>query len=180
MRMERAAGDVPAAAPVPGWLRPVEPLLRIVGSHRFRIMLAAGGILGALSIFQGEFDYGVPQFRLLFHPVLIAFAAGVALTMARLLAGRGGALVAVAFYLVLRIPITALVAGPFGGSVDHFPLYIAEALLVEGVALIGAPRERPYRFGVLAGIAVGSIGVVAEYGWSHVWMPLPWPCADAR
>ena len=175
VRMERAAGETHDPQPVPSWLRPVEPLLRIVSAHRFRIMLAAGGILGALSIFQGEFDYGVPQFRLLFHPVLIAFAAGVALTMARLLGGRGGALVAVAFYLVLRIPITALVAGPLGESVDHFPLYIAEALLVEGLALVHAPRDHPYRFGVLAGIAVGSIGVVAEYGWSQVWMPLPWP-----
>ena len=138
-------------------------------------MLAAGGILAALSIFQGEFDYGVPQFRLLFHPVLIAFAAGVGLTMAHLLAGRGGALVAVAFYLLLRAPITFLVAEPLGESVDHFPLYLAEALAVEALGLLVVARERPFRFAVLAGVAIGTVGVLAEYGWSHVWMPLPWP-----
>ncbi len=175
VRMERAEGLEATPAPVPAWLRPLVPVFAVLGSHRFRIMLAAGGILGALSIFQGEFDYGVPQFRLLFHPVLIAFAAGVALTMARLLAGRGGALVAVAFYLVLRGPITFLVAEPLGESVDHFPLYIAEALLIEGLGLLVAARERPYRFGVASGIVVGSAGVVAEYGWSQVWMPLAWP-----
>ena len=176
IRMERAAG-VPRGPeePVPPWMRPVEPLLRMVSGHRFRIMLAAGGVLGALSIFQGEFDYGVPQFRLLFHPVLIAFAAGVALTMARLLGGRGGALVAVGFYLALRIPITLLVAGPLGESVNHFPLYVAEALVVEAIALTFDPRAHPHRFAVLAGIAVGTLGVLAEYGWSHAWMPLSWP-----
>jgi hypothetical protein len=175
MRMERAAGTAPDRTPPPGWLRPLLPLVSVLGSHRFRIMLAAGGILAALSIFQGEFDYGVPQFRLLFQPVLIAFAAGVALTMARLLAGRGGALAAVGFYLVLRVPISFLVAEPLGEAVGHFPLYVAEALAVEGLGLLMAPRGRPFRFGVLAGVAVGTVGVVAEYGWSHVWMPLPWP-----
>jgi hypothetical protein len=175
VRMERAAGEVPNPEPAPPWLRPIEPVLRVIGTHRFRIMLAAGGVLGALSIFQGEFDYGVPQFRLLYHPVLIAFAAGVALTLARLLGGRGGALVAVGFYLALRIPITLLVAGPLGETVNHFPLYIAEALFVEAIGLTHDPRDRPFRFGALAGIAVGSLGVLAEYGWSHAWMPLPWP-----
>ena len=43
-------------------------------------------------ILQGEFDFGVPQFRLLFHPILIAFAAGIALVAARIYAGRGAAL----------------------------------------------------------------------------------------
>jgi hypothetical protein len=175
VRAERAAGVAPSQARPPRWMRPVLPLLALVATHRFRLMLATGGILAGLSIFQGEFDYGVPQFRLLYHPVLIAFAAGVALTMARVLAGRGGALVAVGFYLVVRATTTFLVADPLGESVDHFPLYIAEALAVEGLGLFVAARERPYRFGVLSGIAVGTVGVVAEYGWSHVWMPLPWP-----
>ena len=58
----------------------------------------AGGLLIGLSTFQGEFDYGVPQFRLVFGPVLIMFAAGVALVAMRALAGprrrarRGGVL----------------------------------------------------------------------------------------
>ncbi len=175
VRAERAAGDTPALVAPPTWLRPLLPVFAVVGSHRFRLMIATGGILAGLSIFQGEFDYGVPQFRLLYHPVLIAFAAGVALTMARLLAGRGGALVAVGFYLVVRGATTFLVAVPLGESVDHFPLYIAEALAVESLALVVATKERPFRFGVLSGIACGTVGVIAEYGWSHIWMPLPWP-----
>src|SRR5207244_5836978 len=35
-----------------------------------------GGLLIGLSTFQGEFDFGVPQFRFIFQPLLIALAAG--------------------------------------------------------------------------------------------------------
>ena len=63
---------------------------------------AAGGMLIGLSVFQGEFDFGVPQFRLVEQPALIAAAAGVTLVAARLWSGRGAALAAVAFFLVIR------------------------------------------------------------------------------
>src|SRR5581483_10350048 len=69
---------------------------------RLQPLFACGGLLVGLSIYQGEFDFGVPQFRLLFHPVLIAFAAGTALVAGRLIVGRGGALGAAVFFVVLR------------------------------------------------------------------------------
>ena len=40
-------------------------------------------MLIALSTFQLEFDLGVPQFQLIFQPMLIMLAAGVALVAAR-------------------------------------------------------------------------------------------------
>ena len=55
----------------------------------------------------------------------------------------------------------------------HFPLYIAEALLVEGAALV-ISRDRPLTLGAVAGALIGTVGVAAEWGWSHVWMPIPW------
>jgi len=145
------------------------PLMR-----RLRLVSACGGLLIAMSIFQGEFDYGVPQFRLLFHPALIALAAGTALVLARVVGGRGTALGAVAFFLVIRGGLTVLVGPVLGETVAHFPLYVVEALIVEAVAL-KLTTDRPYRFAVVAGALVGTVGVVAEYSWSHVWMPLPWP-----
>jgi hypothetical protein len=39
-----------------------------------------GGFLIGLSTFQAEFDFGVPQFDQIFQPMLIALAAGIALT----------------------------------------------------------------------------------------------------
>ena len=52
----------------------------------------AGALIIGLSTFQAEFDFGVPQFQLLYQPVLIAFAAAVALVCARSILGRVGRL----------------------------------------------------------------------------------------
>jgi hypothetical protein len=141
--------------------------------RRARLIGACGGMLVGLSIFQGEFDYGVPQFSMLFHPLLIAFAASLALVLARTLVGRGGALAAVAFFLVLRGALALLVGTGLGETVPHFPPYVVEGLLVEALAFAVKPGS--FRFGALAGVLIGTLGVLAEYAWSHVWMPLPWP-----
>jgi hypothetical protein len=136
----------------------------------------AGGFLIALSTLQGEFDFGVPQFALLVHPVMMMVAAGSGLVAARIVLGRFGALQAVAFYLVLRVIITAIVDGVFGLSLQHFPLYVAEALLVE-LAAWRLGTQRPLRLGLAAGALIGTLGLAAEWGWTHVWMPIPWPAS---
>jgi hypothetical protein len=134
----------------------------------------AGGFLVGLSTFQAEFDFGVPQFRFVLEPVMVMAAASIALVTARVRLGRGGALAAWLSFLVIRGVITLLVAVPLGQSLPRFPLYLAEALLVEVVALL-VGTARIVRFGLLAGLAVGTIGLAAEWGWSHVWSYLPWP-----
>jgi len=138
-----------------------------------RLIGACGGLLIGLSIFQGEFDFGVPQFSQLFHPLLIAFAASLALVVARTLIGRGGALAIVAFYLAVRGGLSLLTGPVLGETVPHFPLYVVEGLLVEALALVVKPGR--FRFGALAGALIATLGVLAEYAWSHAWMPLPWP-----
>ena len=151
----------------------VRPLLDLVAKLRYAGI--SGGLLIGLSTFQAEFDFGVPQFRLLFQPVLIAVAAGIALVTARIYAGRGSALFAVGFFLVIRGGLTLLVGPILGEATVHFPLYLAEGALVEATALAIAPRTRPYLFGAVAGALIGTIGFAAEFGWSHLWMPNPWP-----
>jgi hypothetical protein len=133
-----------------------------------------GGFMLGLSTFQAEFDFGVPQFRFVFQPMLIMLAAGVGLVTARMWGGRGSALGAVAFFLVVRGVLTLLVDPVFGEPTAHMPLYIAEALIVEAVAL-KVSTDRPLAFGLTAGALIGTLGLAAEWGWSHVWMPLPWP-----
>jgi hypothetical protein len=143
---------------------------------RFQFVMqcaTAGSLLIALSTFQGEFDYAVPQFRLDWHPILLALAASIALVAARVWVGRGGALGAVAMFLIIR-GLLSLWVGPLTGHTPlHFPLYIVEALLVEAVAL-KVPRERPIRLGAIAGVLIGTIGVAAEWGWSYVSWEIPW------
>jgi hypothetical protein len=140
---------------------------------RFQRAALLGGFLIGLSTFQGEFDFGVPQFSFLFQPTLIMIAAGVALVAARLWAGRGGAFVAAGVFLLIRGCVTVIVGPVFGETTPHFPLYLAEAGLVELAALRGA-ESRPLAFGLRSGILIGTVGLAAEWGWSHVWMPLPW------
>ena len=103
-----------------------------------------GGLLVGLSTFQAEFDFGVPQYRLVFQPMLIALAAGVALVAARLWIGRGGALGAALFFLGLRGAVSLLVGPVFGQTTPSLPLYLGEALCVEAA---GA-RARPPAAGV--------------------------------
>ena len=132
-----------------------------------------GGVLIGLSTFQLEFDLGVPQFQQIFHPMLIMLAAGITLVAARIWIGPGAAIKAVLFYLAMR-GLLAVSVGGLDRSVAHFPLYVVEALLVEGAALLVSARRRPMAFGALCGALLGTIGLAAEWGWSHVWMPLPW------
>jgi len=139
-----------------------------------RTIALTGGLMLGLSTFQAEFDFGVPQFRFVFEPVMLMLASGVGLVVARLYAGPGAAIGAAGFFVALR-GLLALAIGPgLGETTPHFPLYLAEALVVEAVAWRVSPA-RPLRFGLWAGLGIGTVGLAAEWAWSHLWMPLPWP-----
>ena len=140
---------------------------------RARRISLSGGLLIGLMVFPVEFDFGVPQFRMVFAPILIMLAAGVGLVATRMWLGRGAALGAVAFFLVVR-GIVSLFVGPImGETTPHFALFIVEALVVEAVFAL-LPRARPLTLGLAAGAGLGTIGLAAEWAWSHVWMPIPW------
>src|SRR3954464_3440211 len=144
-------------------------------------IIAAGAFLVGLSTLQGEFDFGVPQFRAVYQPILIMLAAGIGLVTARIRAGRGVALGAVVVFLVIRGGLTLLIAPGLGRSVLHFPLYIVEALLVEAAAFVVSTRKQ-VTFGAVSGLLLGTVGLAAEWGWSHLRMPPPgaaalWPQA---
>ncbi|MGH3935701.1 MAG: hypothetical protein ACRDS1_12130 [Pseudonocardiaceae bacterium] len=131
-----------------------------------------GGLLIGLSVFQGEWDFGVPQFRIALQPLLIAMAAGCALVAARLWIGRGGALFAVGFYIGVRGGVGAIV-GPFlAEPFPTIPMYLAEALCIEVAAL--ALVRRPLVLGAAGGLLIGTVGFAAEYAWTQVAYQLPW------
>ena len=134
----------------------------------------AGGILAGLTIYQAEFGFGVPQYNLLFQPALLAFTGALALVFARAVLGRGGALAAMAFNLVLSVGFTLFVAPVAGELTPHFATYLPAALCVELAALVLSPR-RIGRFAAVSALLVGTVGTVGEWGWTHVWMPIAWP-----
>jgi hypothetical protein len=133
-----------------------------------------GAFLLGLSTFQAEFDFGVPQFRFVFQPMLIMLAAGAGLVAARVWLGRGAAIGAALFFIGVRGVIALLVGPVLGETLPHFPLYLAEAVIVELVA-IWIPPRRPVHFALASGALIGTVGLAAEWGWSQVFMPLPWP-----
>jgi hypothetical protein len=138
-----------------------------------RRVSAMGGLLIGLSTFQAEFDFGVPQFHMVFHPVLIAVAAGIALVAARIWIGAGAAVGAVVFFLIVRGVVSLIVGPVFGETTPALPLYLGAAVCVELAALL-ISRERPLVLGAAAGALIGTVGFWSEWGWSHVVMQLPW------
>ena len=148
----------------------------------FREIVLAGAFLVALSTFQAEFDFGVPQFAL-------GLPADADHAGRRDRPGHGADPLRAAAARWRRSPSTSRSAAPltlligplFGEITPHFPPYVVEALVVEGVALAylrGEPAaERPITFGALAGLAIGTVGLAAEWAWSHVWVVNPWPAS---
>jgi hypothetical protein len=167
-RRRRAVSEAPARDP---WS---QLAARAGGIWRMTQRVALlGGLLCGLELFLAEYDWGVPLYRQVWQPLLLAAFAGLIFTAARAWAGRGGALGAWAIFAIVRgsgilVPVVA------GVSASSMPLFLVEALCVELLALWLAPRARPLTFGAAAGFLCGTVGFAAEYAWSQVAMPLPW------
>src|SRR4051812_47197883 len=131
-----------------------------------------GGLLIGLSTFQGEFDFGVPQFSMTFHPLLIAMAAGIALVASRLWIGRGAAIGAAVMYLVVRGGVSLIVGDVFGETMPAVPLYLGEAVCVELAALL--LLNRPLVFRAAGGSLAGTVGFAPEWPWTHAVFRIPW------
>jgi len=138
-----------------------------------RRVALSGGLLIGLMVFPVEFDFGVPQFRMIFGPMLVMLAAGVGLVATRMWLGAGAALGAVAFFLLVRAVVAMIVGPVLGETTPHFALFVVEALAIEAVFL-ALPRSRPLVLGLWCGVAIGTFGLAAEWAWSQVWMPIPW------
>jgi hypothetical protein len=138
-----------------------------------RVSLPGAFLLG-LSTFQAEFDFGVPQFQMIFHPMLIMLAASVSLVAARVWLGPGAALGAALFWLAMRALMAVLVGPLLSEPTPYFPLYLVEAVLVELIAL---RVRRPLPFALASGVAIGTVGLAAEWAWTQVFMPYPWNAA---
>jgi hypothetical protein len=161
--------------PIAAWLMLAEAgpaAAKRRGARMLSEALAAATLIG-LSTFQLEFDLGIPQWQALYHPVVIALAMGVGMVAAREALGAGGALRATAGFLVMRGLLALLVGPVFGLSLERFPLYLAGALLVEAMYLIG-PRLAPALRIAAIGLLLGTVGTAAEWGWTHLWSPQPW------
>ncbi|MBW0020020.1 MAG: hypothetical protein JO236_21090 [Mycobacterium sp.] len=141
---------------------------------KFLRYLSCGGLLIGMSVYQIEFDFGVPQFRLIHQPMMIAGVAAVGLVIARITMGRGAAIIAALFAILLR-GLVALTVGPIlGAPINWFPLYLGPALVVEVIALTPL-FKRSIVFGAVAGLGVGTVGLWLESLWIGTVYHYPWP-----
>lgn len=128
------------------------------------VVTIMGATLTGLSTVQGEFDFGVPQFQVLYLPILVATAAGLGLVLARLALGPWGAVKTVLAYVIIRGVIGFLVSVPLNETFPNFPTYLVAALAIEGVAFLVGTQDR-LRFSLAAGAAAGTLGVAADLVW---------------
>jgi hypothetical protein len=163
------------------WLMLMEgrPAGRATTLGRAIAALSLGAILVGLSCFEGEFDFGVPQFQVIYLPVLIAATAGFTLVLARAALGPWGAVKAVVAYVIVRGGVALIVSGPLHHTFPRFPLYLASALVVEAVA-VWLGTDNRLRYALVSGVAIATVGMVGELAWVTLsgWGDLP--ANDAR
>jgi hypothetical protein len=139
------------------------------GAHVVCGWLTLQGLLAP----QGEFTFGVPQFSLLFSPILICLAAGLGLVALRLVHGRGWALGIVVVNFVLQTTGFVDLGSEDGGPVDtrFAATFLVSALVVELVAHLLGTRDK-VRFAVVSGVGIGTVGLAGEWAWNaDAWQP---------
>ena len=169
-----------ALSPLAGWIllaeagpRAGKPLFRIA----FHVLLAGATLIG-LSAWQLEFDLGVPQWQMRYHPILVMLAAGMALTGARAALGPGWALITMGFFVAVRGALAVLTAGVWGLSIPRFVPYLASAVAVE--AVFAALRDRtPLQRSLAAGGGIGTVGLAGAWAMTQWWAWHPWQLRPA-
>jgi hypothetical protein len=141
---------------------------------KFVQYLAFAGIVIGMSVFQIEFDFGVPQFRQVFEPMLIATAGAFGLVAARIMLGRGAALIAALLAIALRGGVALLVGPVLGAPINWFALYLGAAIVIELLALTPLLKH-PIIFGAVSGLGVATVGLWLESLWIGAVYTYPWP-----
>ena len=132
------------------------------GVHAITAMTVVVALFAPL----GEFDFGVPQFQQLYHPVLVLVGSSAALVAIRLVLGRGWTLGVLALGWIVSNLDTALMAGSAPVQTRDPAILIGSAIVVEVVALLVGTR-RPLRFALTAGAGVATIGLAIEWWWNQ-------------
>jgi hypothetical protein len=139
------------------------------GAHLVCGWLTLQGLLAP----QGEFTFGVPQFSLLFSPILICLAAGLGLVAFRLVHGRWWTLGLAVVNFGIQTTGFLNLGSEDGGPVDtrFAATFVASAVVVElAAAVLGT--EHKLRLAIVSGLGIGTIGLAGEWAWNaDAWQP---------
>lgn len=153
-------------SPIASWLALAEAGVKPSDGRWARgvhVAVASLVLLGLSSV-QGEFAFGVPQFQQLYHPILVMLAGGLALVAARVALGPWWTLVVAGVGYLFS---TGDRFGRAGDDVSRLAaVYLVSAVAVELVGWL-AGTSRRLRFALVAGAAVGTIGLAGEWWWNQ-------------
>jgi len=139
------------------------------GAHLVCGWLTLQGLLAP----QGEFTFGVPQFSLLFSPILIAMASGLGLLAIRLVHGRWWTLGLVVVNFGIQTTGFLDFGSEDGGPVDtrFAATFLLSAVVVElAVHLLGTSDK--LRLAIVTGVGIGTVGFAGEWAWNaDAWQP---------
>jgi hypothetical protein len=124
-----------------------------------------------------EFDLGVPQYPAATEFIIAGFIFTWIATAVRTWLGPGGALFAAAVYLGVHAYLWVTVGALPDVLTARFLLFVPSAVLVELVALALPPNRRRVAFALVSGLAVGTLGLYAEWWWTKAFLPYPQPIA---
>ena len=139
-------------------------------------VVLAGAVVVGLSTWTGEFDFGVPQFQALYHPVLVMAGSAAALVTARHLLGPGGAVRAALGALAIRVAVALVLGVGLGLVIPRFPLYLGSALVVE-LGFVLTRTMTPLRAALATGALLATLGYATEWAWMAPWGRHPWTSA---
>ncbi len=155
-----------ALSPLASWLVLAEAgVSRATGGWAKALRVLLGVLtLAGLTAILGEFEFGVPQFQQLYHPVLIALAAGFGFVLTRLVLGPGRTFALVAFLFLLEGADTFRAAADGDGHAvtRSAATFVAAAAAVELAALVVGTANR-VRFALAAAAGVATLGLAGEW-----------------
>jgi hypothetical protein len=135
--------------------------------------IIGGATVVGLSTWTGEFDFGVPQFQALYHPVLVMAGSSMALVIARKFLGPGAALRVAIGALAIRGLVALVIGAGLGLVIPRFPLYLGCALVVEA-AFRYTEGLAAVKRALVTGAALGTVGFATEWVWMAFWGRHPW------
>ena len=125
--------------------------------------------------FLMEFDLGVPQYPAATEFIIAGFIFTWIATAVRSWFGPGGALFAAGVYLGVHAYLWLTISALPDVLVARFLLFVPAAVLVELVAVLLPPQRRAVAFALVSGLAVGTLGLYAEWLWTRKFLPYPQP-----
>jgi hypothetical protein len=131
------------------------------GAHVVCGWLTVQGLLAPM----GEFTFGVPQFSLLFAPILVSMAAALGLLAFRLVHGAWWTLGLVVVNFVIMV--TSVFGGDESPVTERFgATFLVSAVVVELAARLLGTQHRT-RLAVVTGVGIGTVGLTAEWVWNQ-------------